>query len=119
MRGQFTTAERKLAWATLTYWRNFAHGDVDANQFGPAWPAFNSSLVSLDLNVPQVNTMQNYHYEQVGIFSSSPSSTCVVTLFCSVSFGIIWVITFNRWEINIILIHHHAGFLGGTLFFVK
>ena len=63
--GSYTQEEQKLAWSFVTYWLNFAHGKVDANLFGPAWPRFNSTDVSLEFNLPEITTLTDYHADKV------------------------------------------------------
>jgi carboxylesterase type B len=66
LEGSFDSAEEELSWGMLTYWRNFAHGSIQSNKFGPAWPIYNATVQeSLDLSIPQITTMQKYHFNEV------------------------------------------------------
>jgi len=69
--GSYTPDERKLAWSFINYWLDFAHGSVEANAFGPEWPQFNSTYVSLSLNLPEITTLTEYKANEVSIFISS------------------------------------------------
>jgi len=60
-----------LAWSFINYWLDFAHGSVEANAFGPEWPQFNSTYVSLSLNLPEITTLTEYKANEVSIFISS------------------------------------------------
>eukprot|EP00012_Vannella_robusta_P001819 CAMPEP_0206190188 /NCGR_PEP_ID=MMETSP0166-20121206/4606_1 /ASSEMBLY_ACC=CAM_ASM_000260 /TAXON_ID=95228 /ORGANISM="Vannella robusta, Strain DIVA3 518/3/11/1/6" /LENGTH=550 /DNA_ID=CAMNT_0053606229 /DNA_START=517 /DNA_END=2166 /DNA_ORIENTATION=- len=68
--GSYTPPEEKLSWGFINYWRNFAHGDMGANQFGPAWPRYNATTdLSLDLDL-EIGIFQNYHADECNFWDS-------------------------------------------------